>query len=142
MLQIVATLAAVSEELAPDKSHSLATTIRYTLQSNALDDLIKLHKLPSSQQLQLMQSPAFRLMLQKITNYARGQHPVQVGCLVCNGNGLELARQLGADPGWTGLHCSEHAEAFHAGVPEKRNCCELDYHPDRDYWWRGNHVPG
>ena len=142
MQQIENILTAVREKMQTSKTCSLATTIRYRLQSDALGDLIQLHALSSAQQLHLLQSPAFRLVLQKITIYALDQHPVHVVCVVCNGNGLELAKQPVKHPGWTGLHCSEHAQAFHAEVPEKHNCCEVNYHPDRDYWWRGKYVAG
>ena len=81
-------------------------------------------------------------MLQKVTIYARGQSPVKVACLLCNENGFEVARMMATQPGWTGLHCPAHAHAFHEAVPEKQNCCEVDYHPDSPCWWRVSPVEG
>jgi hypothetical protein len=91
---------------------------------------------PPEQELQLLKDPQSNLLLQKVAMYALGKKPVQVACVVCNENGLELMQMVATHAGFEGLHCVPHAHTFHESVAPKHNCCELNYHPNNTYPWR------
>ena len=87
--------------------------------------------------LQLLQDSKFKRVLQKITRYALGHEPVNVFCVICNDSDAELAKFSCTDPSWMSLRCAQHTQAFYESYPGKENCCEINYHPDKNYWWRG-----
>lgn len=70
-------------------------------------------------------------------NFLGGRAPLQRGCYVCRREPVaswqsaaySLFEQVD-------MHCSHHAEEFHAVVGHRFICCTPAYHPTADFPWR------
>ena len=85
----------------------------------------------------LEHDPAFVALLSRVALFMTGTPPFAVPfCCVCTGEWALLEQLRASDGLYDGGHCAAHTAAFHARVPETRNCCEPRYHPSGDYAWR------
>ena len=72
----------------------------------------------------------------KCQRYANNLQPEIVPCLVCCKVSQQDWMPFGRGVESEGLHCAEHKSFFHAVCPFTHNCCEINYHPMKDYEWR------